>query len=527
MPQPRIGRFIPPAEPSKDKRSVEIEVEETAVPKDLRRRLKTVLDHLAASKEGSDSCSIGLTPQGCDSTPSGVDIEDLGSSRRPPTSGRASSPRLHSGHFQDDNEAWLFDPERFKETQKPLLEASTFPPEPYSSNKWLQREYGRVFQKSWMLVGRANEIAEPGQYLAVDTEWGGPVVVCRGKDYNLHAFANVCRHRGAKVVPDGPGKASPLGLICPYHAWTYEFTGNLKWAPGMHQAKNFDEDSISLAPVRMDTFCGFIFVCHSAEGKSLAEAMGNLPELLPEWFGPEGGVNDMVVVARREYNVPCNWKFLMENTTETYHTSVVHKSSLGPMKSSPVAPHVGDWDGVWVETDRTVVPLPDDLKGVKFPFPAFTDKTAFVAMFPCVQVNCTWDCVWWMNLLPTGEHSTRIVMGFCFPPETARLDHFPETVKCYMARWNTAVSEDNAIALNQERGVRSTNRVPGRFCRTEFGTHNFNNWLLANMLDGQTTAWDPGSRLFVQKENASWSNNDERMVELAAESEKIQKAAAL
>ena len=47
-----------------------------------------------------------------------------------------------------------------------------------------------------------------------------------------------------------------------------------------------------------------------------------------------------------------------------------------------------------------------------------------------------------------------------------------------------AVSEDNAISLNQQRGVRSMFRRPGRFCELEFGTHNFQNWLLHKMLDG-------------------------------------------
>lgn len=48
-------------------------------------------------------------------------------------------------------------------------------------------------------LGRADEIEDPGQYLAIDTEWGGPVAVCRGEDHKLYAFANVCCHRGAKV----------------------------------------------------------------------------------------------------------------------------------------------------------------------------------------------------------------------------------------------------------------------------------------------------------------------------------------
>ena len=87
----------------------------------------------------------------------------------------------------------------------------------------------------------------------------------------------------------------------------------------------------------------------------MAEAFGDIPERLPEWFGPEGKAKDMVCVSRREYDVECNWKFVMENTVETYHTTVVHKSSLGPMRSWPMEPHRGDWDAVTPMTSEMLV----------------------------------------------------------------------------------------------------------------------------------------------------------------------------
>jgi phenylpropionate dioxygenase-like ring-hydroxylating dioxygenase large terminal subunit len=405
---------------------------------------------------------------------------------------------------------------------RPLLEACNLPAECYNSEKWFEREMERVFMPSWFLVGREDELLEPGSYMAIDTEWSGPVAVCRGTDGLLHAFANVCCHRGAKVMPEGRGQASKLGLICPYHAWTYEYDGRLKWAPGMQRTLNFDESDIRLAPVRLSTFHGFIFINHSSTAKSLEEALGDIPEKLPQWFGPEGKVKDTVCVGRREYEVPCNWKFLMENTCETYHTSVVHKGSLGPMKSFPMEPHVGDWDGVRVPTQRTVVPLPGDFEGDPHPLPAFTDQTAFVNLFPSLQINVTWDCLWWMNLIPTGAQSTRIQMGFLFPRETRQLEDFPTKLERYLHRWNVAVTEDNSISLNQQRGVRSAFRVPGRFGELEFGTHNFNNWLLARMLDGHDQKWDPGNRVFIAKQDDLWSNADDRVTALAAASEEVE-----
>jgi len=191
------------------------------------------------------------------------------------------------------------------------------------------------------------------------------------------------------------------------------------------------------------------------------------------------------------------------------------------MKSKPMEPHIGEWDAVLVPSWRSVVPLPTDFENVQFPLPAFTDQTAFVSLFPSLQINVTWDCVWWMHLVPTGKQSTKIQMGFCFPRETVKLDVFPDTLERYLHRWHVAVEEDNAISLNQQRGVRSVFRVPGRFGQLEFGTHNFNNWLLSKVIDDQENAWDPGRRIFLPS-NKLWSNDDKQMMMLAEESSKFQ-----
>jgi nucleoside-diphosphate-sugar epimerase len=282
----------------------------------------------------------------------------------------------------------------------------------------------------------------------------------------------------------------------------------------MQKTLGFDEDNIHLTPVSLSTLHGFIFVNHSSRPPSLSESLGDMPEKLSEWFGPHGTAKDMVCVKRRTYNVACNWKFIYENTCETYHTSVVHRGSLGPMKSTPMEPHVGDWDGVRIPSERTIVPLPTDFEGVDKPLPAFTNKSCFINVFPSLQINVTWDCLWWMNTIPIDETTSRIEMGFCFPPETTRLPCFPTVLERYLHRWHVAVTEDNDISLNQQRGVRSVFRTPGRYGQLEFGTHNFNNWLLSKVLHKSGFLWNPGQRVFESTEEL-WSNDDRQMLNLA------------
>jgi len=495
---------------------------------DVHERVASVLRHLRRRPQcGSEN---GIAAHQCGS-PQLPDLEDFHPDQHMCSSGASAMPtnsiRKNSADCNLDPNA-IFDPARYEDVRRPLLEATTLPSECYTSQAWFDKELEMLFD-SWTLVGRADEMADPGDYIALDTEWGGPVVVCRGKNGRLYAFANVCCHRGAKVVPDGKGKGSALGLVCPYHAWTYDFDGTLKWAPGMQHTKDFDEWGVQLAPVRLDEFHGFVFICVSAEAPPLLDSLGDLPHKLPEWFGDQGECQDMVCVQRREYVVECNWKFLMENTCETYHTSVVHRASLGPMKSNPMGEHRGEWDAVVVPTDRSVVPLPDDFEGEQFPLPAFADRTAFVNIFPSLQMNATWDCVWWMRLLPVSVTTTQICMGFCFPRATVSLPRFPVVLERYLHRWHTAVTEDNAISLNQQRGVRSIFRVPGRLGQLEFGNHNFNNWLVAKAVPGLEGTWDPGRRLVLSTADAvgaigvdgatgpCWSNDDPTMMKLAGE----------
>ena len=120
-----------------------------------------------------------------------------------------------------------------------------------------------------------------------------------------------------------------------------------------------------------------------------------------------------------------------------------------------------------------------------------------------------------------------MVAGFCFPRPTLKLPRFPGVFKEYLKRWHMAVSEDNDISLNQERGVRSAFRKPGRYCQLEFGTHNFNNWLVSRMIDG-ALRWDPGQRVHVAaKGGKMWSNSDTELLKVvrdaAAAAESAQK----
>jgi choline monooxygenase len=187
----------------------------------------------------------------------------------------------------------------------------------YADPDVLRREQERVFGRCWQYAARADQVAGPGSYVA--TRAGAlPVVVVRGRDDELRAFVNVCRHRGS-IVCEGEGRRETLQ--CPYHAWTYELDGSLRAAPRADREPEFSGDGLGLLPVAVDTWGPFVFVNPELEAEPLADTLGEVPELLAA-----GGldVDALSFHHRSEGAYEANWKVVSENYLECYHCAVAH-----------------------------------------------------------------------------------------------------------------------------------------------------------------------------------------------------------
>ena len=103
----------------------------------------------------------------------------------------------------------------------------------YKSEEIFAAEVEKIFQDSWIFIGHQSQIPEVGNYF-VYTLLAEEVIILRGKDNNIHAFYNVCRHRGSRICLEKSG--SIKRLRCPYHSWTYNLEGKLI------AAKNFPDE---------------------------------------------------------------------------------------------------------------------------------------------------------------------------------------------------------------------------------------------------------------------------------------------
>ena len=195
-------------------------------------------------------------------------------------------------------------------------DAYTLPFSWYSDDEVLRRERSRIFARSWQYGGRAEQVSEPGSFLATDAG-GVPILVTRDRNGELRAFLNVCRHRGA-VLLEGCGERTTVQ--CHYHAWTYDLDGSLRQAPRSEREPDFDKTEWSLLPASVDTWGPFLFVNPDRDAAPLADHLGELPEIV----GRETDLDGLVFHSRVEFGANANWKVVVENFLECYHCPTAH-----------------------------------------------------------------------------------------------------------------------------------------------------------------------------------------------------------
>ena len=87
----------------------------------------------------------------------------------------------------------------------------------------------------------------------------------------MRAFANVCRHRGSRLVDGEAGCAKRL--TCPYHAWTYAADGRLVGVPHRRIIRGSTRRALGLIPVELEAWRGFLFVRLEGGGPTVAAMM--------------------------------------------------------------------------------------------------------------------------------------------------------------------------------------------------------------------------------------------------------------
>lgn len=200
----------------------------------------------------------------------------------------------------------------------------------YTSEAVLRQELGLLRQHP-QPVAASSSLASPGAWLSL-THFGIPLLLVRQQGGQVDAFLNVCRHRGARVVPEGSGGGdgtAARAFICPYHAWTYRPDGSLRGVPESFGFPCLKQEESGLRKLAAAERAGIVWVVldpsrsDADPGGSLGALMDNLESL--------AGLGAPVAFAPRSYEVAANWKLLVDGSFEAYHFKVAHRQTIAHM----------------------------------------------------------------------------------------------------------------------------------------------------------------------------------------------------
>lgn len=188
----------------------------------------------------------------------------------------------------------------------------------YTQDAWFRADMRAVFGRSWQWVCHVEKLRAPGAYVTVDIA-GQPVAVVRDREGVLRAFYNVCKHRAHALLS---GEGETTRIMCPYHAWVYKLDGQLVRAPETEHLEGFDPGEICLDEVKVEEFCGFVFVNLDREAAPLREQSENLETEIRHW-APD--IEQLTFGHRLTYDIKSNWKNVVDNFLECYHCPTAHK----------------------------------------------------------------------------------------------------------------------------------------------------------------------------------------------------------
>ncbi len=185
----------------------------------------------------------------------------------------------------------------------------------YTSPEIFQTDLDLIFARHWIYVGVEPDVPEAGDVMSFDIG-AASVIIVRDDDMQIRAFHNVCRHRGARLTPDG--KSSVGNLVCRYHAWTYGLDGRLLFAD--HMGEDFDKSCRGLKPVHLRSVAGLLFICLADEPPADIEEMARV---MTPYLAPHDVANCKIAHAT-DLIEHGNWKLTMENNRECYHCAANH-----------------------------------------------------------------------------------------------------------------------------------------------------------------------------------------------------------
>jgi Rieske 2Fe-2S family protein len=357
-----------------------------------------------------------------------------------------------------------FDPADLEPALRPFGQSRMLPRDAYLSPRVFAFEQERFFAGSWTCVGREDDLEGPGAQRAVKVGGAG-VLLARGADGRVRAFANTCRHRGHELLGVGE-QTTRRTVLCPYHAWTYDLDGTLRVAPGFRDHQQFQPAEHGLVQLPLERWHGFLFVNGSGDAPPFAEHVGALDDLVAP-YQPER----LVPLASHSYDLACNWKVILENYHECYHCPLIHPElcQVSPPASGDNFELDGAWVGGTMDLKDHAVTMSLDGHSDGVPIPGLDGErlrtVAYLGLFPNLLLSLHPDYVMTHLVEPLGPDLSHVVCTWYFPPEAAGQPGFDPSYAVEF--WDRTNRQDWAACESVQRGMASPHFQPGPLAPAE------------------------------------------------------------
>lgn len=390
----------------------------------------------------------------------------------------------------------------------------------YSDPAIFNLDIDMLTRNQWLLVGHTSQLKTPGDFFIFQIG-SYNLLITAGKDGNIRAMHNVCRHRGS-IICDMPA-GNQKSFTCPYHAWTYEADGTLRQP--RHMPEDFDVSENGLVRVKCEIFEGMVFLNLAAEpATDFQTFVGPFKRFLEPYK-----INSTKIAVHKSYATMANWKLVTENFLECYHCQPAHKTysrvhdmlkhlALGSGTSvqdshsmAQFEPTLRNWEekvqkmnlptGFWSADQESnyfssagrlpiggdaktesadgqpVAPLLGDLQ-------AYDGGQSACFLNPVSAILCNSDYALMVFYRPIAPRET-VVEAMWLVNDNAKvnLDYYETNILHF---WHTTLTEDKKITEDNQLGIDSPAYIPGRYSNQEGRLADFGIHYIAAIENGQT-----------------------------------------
>ncbi len=362
---------------------------------------------------------------------------------------------------------------------------ATSPVTRYTCPKRFERERQELFRGLPAIAAHSSELAARDSFLTRDLA-GLPLLLTRDRGGAVHAFLNVCRHRGTRLVSEESGCRRRFS--CPYHAWTYDNRGALLAIP--HGDSGFPDlnlKALGLKRLGCQEVHGWIWVC--AEKDIKIEVDGFLDGLAADFSWLNAG--NLKKVHGDTIECAANWKILYEGGLEAYHFQTAHKNTIGLYFLDNLSSY-----RMFGRHIRSVLPrtrldaemaLPEESRSLR------RAANIVYSIFPSAQFLVQEDHLVWIQIQPLAVDRSRVCLVTLAPADTdTEAEHWRKNHEIT----SRTLSEDFAIGESIQSGLDSGANSELHFGRFEGALSKFN-MIVESELSGK--ALPKQSRLNLNK----------------------------